>query len=91
MDLFPEVYKTKRPLHDDWVWPLCYIPRRWTGIPLYMPSTKVCGNAEPRLIEVQPGYPLAPDAFVTVMPDGKTYVMGMDPVPPLGQWSIQAV
>ena len=86
----PEVYRTQRPLHDDWPWPFSYIPRRWTGLCLAMPPKKVSGNQEPRWIPVQEGYPLAPDADIRVNSDGKREILAMDPVPSAGQWSIQS-
>ena len=96
-DHFPEVYDTARPFHDDWPFPFSLIPRRWTGLCLMMPPTPVCGNAEQRWIPVQPDYPLAPDAVVQYMDyyDGEKtvsipHVLSMDPVHPVGQWSIQS-
>lgn len=89
-DNFPEVYKTTRPLHDDWPWPFSLIPRRWTGLCLMMPPLKVAGNAEARWIPVQDGYPLAPDAQTRTREDGQREVWGMDPVHPAGQWSVQS-
>lgn len=86
-DNFPEVYKTNRPLHDDWPWPFSLIPRRWTGLELMMPPHKVMGNASPRWIPIQEGYPLAPDALLN---EAKTLVWGMDPVHPMGEWSVQS-
>lgn len=90
MDNFPEVYRTQRPLHDDWPWPFSKIPRRWTGLELAMPPLRVVGNAQPRWIEIQEGYPLAPDAIVKMGLDGKRWVWGMDPVHGAGEWSVQS-
>lgn len=110
MTNFPAAYRGSRWMHDDWAiakipWklqPWCWIPRRWTGLELMMPPAKVCGNAKPKWIEVQEGYPLAPDAVVhrgswkvvegQLLPDPNgdlKIIESMDPVHPAGQWSIQ--
>lgn len=90
----PEVYKTERPLHDDWLikgipaWlqPWAKIPRAWTGYCFAMPPKKVWGNAEPAWVLIQKGYPLAPDARLS-----PNAVWSMHPVHPVGQWSVQSV
>ena len=51
-----------------------------------MMPRKVFGNAVERLVDIQPGYPLAPDSIRF-----ENQVWGIDPVHPIGQWSIQSV
>ena len=87
-DLLPEYIKQKR--HDDWIFPLSYIPRRWTSWVLMMPPKIVFGNIQPRWQRVQPHYPLSPDAELKIDND-KIYMMTPDPMPAPGGWSIQSV
>ena len=30
--------------HDDWIWPLCLIPRRWTAFGSDIPPIKIIGT-----------------------------------------------
>jgi len=83
-DLLPEYIKLTN--HTDWPWPFSLIPRRWTSWVLMMPPAKVCGTQEPRLMAVEPNYPLDP-----AVPPNAMMLMAMDPVPPIGQWSVQSV
>ena len=89
-DLLPDEYKTKRPLHDDWFWPLSYIPRRWTGYPLPLPFKQLIGNSVERPRLVRPNYPL--NGSELTLEGGKSYISGPDPIPPkpLG-FTLQAV
>lgn len=82
----PEVYRLRRPLHDDWPLGFRWIPRKWTAFRFPMPPHRVAGNANTYLIDIQPGWPLAPDAMIA---NGK--VLSMHPVHGPGQWSIQSV
>ena len=92
-DLIPEVYKTRRPLHDDWgIWPFTRIPRAWTFFGLPMPPTICAGTSSPSNIPIQRNYPLAPDAILWSDPNsGELQVMSAHPVPPPGQWHILSV
>jgi len=111
-DNFPKSYSGNRWMHDDWAiagipWqyqPWCWIPRRWTGLGLMMPPQKVCGSASSKYIEVQPGYPIAPDSAVLrgswnvregyLLPDpygDRDIVLSLDPVHKADDWSIQSV
>ena len=95
--LLPEVYKTQRPLHDDWairgvplyLQPWTKIPRRYTFFGFSLPSIKLCGNAIKQPIEKQPGYPVAP--LAREYEGDSNYFIGYHPVHPIGQWSIQLV
>lgn len=83
----PEVYRTKRPLHDDWPWPLSLIPRRWTGLGLPMPPVELAGNVQWESQSIQLNYPfhgayIGQPPFTTMLPS---------PVPGLGKWTIQGV
>ena len=92
---FPKVYdKGARYFHDDWkiagiprwLQPWTYIPRKWTGIALPMPPRKFCGNAPEEWLDIQSGYPLAPD--VVLSEDGRKF-LSIHPVHKIGQWSVQ--
>lgn len=92
-DGLPEYIKNNN--HDDWLWPFSYIPRSWSSYTFPMPSYKVLGNANPEFIEIQPDYSLAFDAQIELRPSpfgGETkQLLSMQPVHPVGQWSVQAV
>lgn len=98
----PEVYRVRRPLHDDWPWPFSLIPRKWTGRCFPMPPKQLAGNAPLRWMPIQQGYPLVPNVPCQML-NGHTchtsctagsvpvLLLSPDPVPPLGCWSVQAV
>ena len=95
----PEVYKTKRPYHDDcaiagipaWLQPQTWIPRSWTHVCLPLPFKKLAGNQELAWHRVQENYGLyPPKGTVEYKNDnGLVYVLAPHPVPKPGQWSIQ--
>jgi len=39
----PEKLRQERPLHDDWPWPFCKIPRAWTTFDTGVPIM-ICGD-----------------------------------------------
>ncbi len=72
----PEVYRVRRPLHDDWripwlpAWvpqPWALIPRKWTGRCFPMPPKQIAGNAPLRWMTIQRDYPLAPCVEVEML------------------------
>jgi hypothetical protein len=72
----PEVYRVRRPLHDDWripwlpAWvpqPWASIPRKWTGRCFPMPPRQIAGNAPLRWMTIQRGYPLAPGVEIEML------------------------
>lgn len=90
-DLLPEVYRTRRPLHDDWVFPFSLIPRRWTFWPFPFPPRKVCGSQQEEYVQIQKGYPMAPDARYWKPNDSysePTHVLSVHPVG--WGWSVQS-
>ena len=86
----PEVYKTEKRLHNDWPWPFSKIPRWVTFWPLPFPPRKWAGAQEENWIEVQEGYPLAPDVTMKINTlTGRREVLSIHPVG--WGWSIQSV
>lgn len=99
-ELIPPIYAKDgpRPLHDDWTvgsWlPAKYQP--WTRIPrtfnffgfdMGPKIWKASEGVKERPIEVQPGYPIAPDCEI-FEENGRQYFYGVDPILPPGEAAI---
>lgn len=89
--LIPAAYAPGAPqyLHTDWPWPLSLIPRHWTGRSFPHPPKQIAGTA-PAMKEraAKPGYPIA---WGYHWRQDLSTVFGPDPVPEIGQWTLQAV
>jgi len=82
-DLLPDYIKSR--FHDDWIFPISLIPRRWTSFCFPMPPGVWKGNGQMSWKRIQKGYPLSDDAELNTTKD---FVYSADPVYPLGGWAI---
>lgn len=97
----PRVYHPEtgsRPLSDDWKFkwipewlqPWTKIPRWWRFFPMPFPPRKWAGTQEEADIEIQEGYPLAPDT-VKIWEPGIGDTKKIKSIHPVGWgWSIQS-
>lgn len=87
----PEYIRTK--LHDDWPWPLSYIPRRWTAWVMPLPTRRWSGNQPYSWIpfKAQEGWPISPSAEFRDDEGGTRFIKVLGPVPEKpGEWSVHA-
>ena len=104
-ELIPPIYAKdgERPLHDDWkILPFNILPQKyqpWTKIPrtcnffgFDMGPKVFSGSRGVRYekVEVQPGYPIAPDIEV-FEENGRQFFMAPSPIQPPGESAIISV